>query len=198
MGKLYGYVRVSTEEQNLARQLDAMEKYGVRKENIFSDHGFSGKDFNRPAWQKMMATLERGDQLVIHSIDRLGRNFDEMLDEWSEITRRKGVEIIVLDTPYLKAASEVADDVMLKMLNSVVLDLQSGFAHMERDKIHQRQKEGIAAAKARGVQFGRPPKERTPEFYELKESYLDGEISARKAAEKLHISHSTFCLWVKE
>ncbi|MCD8019067.1 MAG: recombinase family protein [Clostridiales bacterium] len=197
MGTMYGYVRVSTQDQNLDRQIIALDEYGVLKENIFSDHGFSGKDFNRPAYQKMLQTIVSGDMLVIKSLDRLGRNFDEMIDEWGKITRHLGVEIVVLDTPYLKSSTDIAD-VMSKMLNSILLDMQSGFAHIERDKIHERQKEGIAAAKAKGVRFGRPPKERTSEFFILKNKYLSGHISAREAAKQLCISHSTFCRWVKQ
>ncbi|MCD8020821.1 MAG: recombinase family protein [Clostridiales bacterium] len=197
MRTIYGYVRVSTQDQNLDRQLIALVEYGVPKGNIFSDHGFSGKDFNRPAYQKMLCTIEAEDTLVIKSVDRLGRNFDEMIDEWGMITRKLGVEIVVLDTPYLKSTTDIAD-VMSKMLNAILLDMQSGFAHIERDKIHERQKEGIAAARARGVCFGRPPKVRPPEFYVLKDEYLSGRISARKAAERLSISHSTFCRWVEQ
>ncbi|MCD7980826.1 MAG: recombinase family protein [Clostridiales bacterium] len=197
MCKIIGYVRVSTQEQNLDRQLKAMDEYGVPKENVFSDHGFSGKDFNRPAYQDMVAILEKGDTLVIKSIDRLGRDFDEINDEWSRLTRRMGVTIIVLDMPYLNETANLAD-AMSKMLNSILLNMKSGFAQMEREMIRQRQKEGIAAAKARGVQFGRPKKDRTQEFYILKERYLAGEISARKAAKQLCISHSTFCNWVAQ
>ena len=201
MCEVYGYVRVSTAEQNLDRQMIAMEEYGVPRKNIFSDHGFSGKDFNRPAYQEMMQKLEARDTLVIKSIDRLGRNYDEIIDEWRVITRKKDVDIVVLDMPALNQMPAAADKgnaaaVTGKLINAIFLEVLSCFAQLERENTRQRQKEGIAAAQARGVKFGRPQKERTPEFYALMEEYLRGEVSARYAARQLHISHSTFGEWV--
>lgn len=202
MNKVYGYVRVSTAEQNMDRQLIAMKEYGVPEENIFSDHGFSGKDFNRPAYREMMARLEHNDTLVIKSIDRLGRNYDEIIDEWRAITRKMDVDIVVLDMPILNMPFLNNKDgiagVTAKLISAIFLEVLCCFAQLEREKTHQRQKEGIAAAKARGVKFGRPRKERTPEFFILMGEYLAGETSARKAARLLHISHTTFREWVAE
>ncbi|MCD7922503.1 MAG: recombinase family protein [Clostridiales bacterium] len=202
MSQVYGYIRVSTQEQNLDRQLIAMDEYGVPRENIFSDHGFSGKDFNRPAYREIIAKLEARDTLVIKSIDRLGRNYDEIVDEWRLITRKMEVDIVVLDMPILNIPllnSEVGiTDVTSRLISAIFLEVMSCFAQLEREKIHERQKEGIVAAKAKGVKFGRPPKERTPEFYIRMGQYLDGEITIREAAGFLGISHSTFLRWVKE
>ncbi|MCD7736298.1 MAG: recombinase family protein [Lachnospiraceae bacterium] len=197
MEKMLGYVRVSSTDQNLDRQLIAMREYGVPEENIFADHGFSGKDFNRPAYQEMLTKLNAGDRIVIKSVDRLGRNFDEMLDEWGKITRKMGVEVIVLDMPYLNATGDLAD-IMQKMINTILLDMTSGFAQLEREKIHERQKEGIAAAKARGVHCGRPKKKRPANFIVVKGDYLDGKESLRSGAKQLGISHATFRRWVNE
>ncbi|MCD8347137.1 MAG: recombinase family protein [Lachnospiraceae bacterium] len=195
MGKLIAYIRVSTQEQNLDRQIAAMKEYGVPAENVFADHGFSGKDFNRPAYQEMLKKIKPGDTLVIDSIDRLGRNFDEVIKEWNIITNEKDAAIVVLDAPFLNTAS-AANGVTAKMLNSIILTVMSGFAQLEREKIHRRQEEGIAAAKAKGVKFGPPEKEKTPEFFTLMSLYQRGEISARKAAKLLGITHPTFCKWV--
>ncbi len=200
MCEVYGYVRVSTAEQNLDRQMIAMEEYGVPRKNIYSDHGFSGKDFNRPAYQELVLKLEARDTLVIKSIDRLGRNYDEIIDEWRMITRKKDVDIVVLDMPALNMPTVKEDGnvagVTGKLISAIFLEVLSCFAQLERENTHQRQKEGIAAAQARGVKFGRPLKERSPEFYKLRDEYLKGETSARQAAKQLNISHSTFCDWV--
>lgn len=198
----YGYIRVSTQEQNLDRQLIAMEEYGVPKENIFSDHGFSGKDFNRPAYKEMITKLKARDTLVIKSIDRLGRNYDEIIDEWRMITRKMDVDIVVLDMPILNMPSvkgkNSAAGVTAKLISAIFLEVLSCFAQLERENIHQRQKEGIAAARAKGVRFGRPPMERPPEFYIQMGKYLKGEITIREGADALGISHSTFRRWVHE
>lgn len=195
MGKLVGYIRVSSQDQNLDRQKKVMIEYGVPEKNVYADHGFSGKDFNRPAYKKMLRKLEAGDTLVIDSIDRLGRNYDEVIKEWSVITKIKEVTIVVLDAPYLNTAA-CGTGVTFKLLNDIILEVMSCFAHMEREKIHRRQKEGIAAAKQNGVKFGAPEKEKTDEFYSLMGKYQMGEVSTRQAAEKLGISHTTFRKWV--
>ncbi len=202
MSKIVGYCRVSTAEQNLDRQFIAMEEYGVPKENIYFDHGFSGKDFNRPAYREMVSVLEPRDTLVIKSVDRLGRNYDEIIDEWRMITRKLDVDIIVLDMPILNmpqlSGKKGIMGVTAKLISAIFLEVLSCFAQLERENTHQRQKEGIAAARARGVKFGRPLKERSPEFFILMGKYMDGEISARKAAQQLRISHTTFCEWVAQ
>ncbi|MCD7866010.1 MAG: recombinase family protein [Clostridiales bacterium] len=202
MEKIYGYIRVSTQEQNLDRQWIAMDEYGVPRENIYADHGFSGRDFNRPAYQEVLTKLEARDTLVIKSIDRLGRNYDEIIDEWRLITRKMDVDIVVLDMPVLNMPfmnhRTGITGVTAKLISAIFLEVMSCFAQLEREKILQRQKEGIAAAKAKGVKFGRPPKERTPEFFIEMGKYLDGQITIREGAESLGISHSTFLRWVRE
>lgn len=198
---IYGYIRVSTREQNEARQLVAMREFGVPEGNIFMDKQ-SGKDFERPAYQRMMDVLSEGSVLVIKSIDRLGRNYDETIDEWRRITREKRAKVILLDMPLLNSLQAYtlkgAGDLLARLIADLVLYLLSYFAQTEREMIHQRQAEGIAAAKQRGVRLGAVPKERTAEFYELKETWARGEISARRAAEILSIDHHTFLRWVRE
>lgn len=151
MSQVYGYIRVSTQEQNLDRQLIAMDEYGVPRENVFSDHGFSGKDFNRPAYREIIAKLKARDTLVIKSIDRLGRNYDEIIDEWRLITRKMDVDIVVLDMPILNMpilnSKTGITDVTSRLISAIFLEVISCFAQLEREKIHERQKEGIVAAK---------------------------------------------------
>ena len=192
---IYGYVRVSTKEQNLDRQLIAMREYGVPEKNIFIDKQ-SGKDFDRPAYQRMMKELSSGGVLVIKSIDRLGRSYDETIEEWRRITREKGIEIVVLDLPVM--CSLPTGTLLGRLLADLILYLLSYFAQAEREMNHQRQAEGIAAARLRGVRFGRREKERTEEFYALREEWQKHQVSARQAAEKLAIDHKTFLRWARE
>lgn len=192
----YGYVRVSTAEQNTDRQRIALLNYGVNKENIFEDK-WTGKDFNRPAYNKMLQVLEAGDLLVIKSVDRLGRNYRDILKQWQYLVFDREINISVIDVPVLDT-SENADNLTHELINSMILRLLSYVAETEREFILQRQKEGIAAAKARGVNFGRPNKKVPKKFYPLKEAYLDKKISSRTAGERLGISHTTFLKWVKE
>ena len=192
---VYGYVRVSTKEQNLDRQMIAMRERGIAEEHIFIDRQ-SGKDFDRPAYQQMMNVLSEGDTLVIKSIDRLGRNYEEIIDQWRFINREKGVIIEVLDTPVL--STDASRDLMGTVISDVILELQSAFAQTERELNHQRQAEGIAAARERGVKFGAVPKERTAKFYALREKWARGEISARQAGKILSIDHKTFLRWARE
>ncbi|MBQ7498849.1 MAG: recombinase family protein [Selenomonas sp.] len=192
---IYGYVRVSTKEQNLDRQMIAMRERGIPEDHIFIDKQ-SGKDFDRPAYQQMMHVLAEGNILVIKSIDRLGRNYEEIIDQWRSITREKRVIVEVIDTPVLSTGGSRA--LMGTVIRDVILELQSAFAQTERELNHQRQAEGIAAAKERGVKFGAVPKERTAEFYALKEKWERGEISARQAGEILSIDHKTFLRWARE
>ena len=179
---IYGYVRVSTKEQNLDRQLIAMREYGVPQENIFVDKQ-SGKDFERPSYQRMMKEISSGGVLVIKSIDRLGRSYDETIEEWRRITREKGIEIVVLDLPVM--CSLPTGTLLGRLLADLILYLLSYFAQTEREMNHQRQAEGISAARLRGVRFGRVPKERTEEFYALREQWQKHQVSARQAAEAL-------------
>ena len=188
----YGYIRVSSKEQNEDRQYIAMREFGIQNENIILDKQ-SGKNFERPGYIQLISKLEPGDTLVIKSIDRLGRNYDEILEQWRYLTKERQVSIVVLDMPLLDTRR--GRDLTGVLIADIVLQLLSYVAETERTFIHQRQAEGIAAAKARGVRFGREPKERTAEFYELKAAWERGEVSARAASQKLGIAHGTFKLW---
>ncbi len=190
----YGYVRVSTREQNEQRQLIALEEFGIEKRNIYVDKQ-SGKDFQRPSYRRMMRKLKAGDTIVIKSIDRLGRNYDEILEQWRIITKEKQAAVVVLDMPLLDTRQN--RDLTGTLIADIVLQLLSYVAQTEREFIRQRQAEGIAAARARGVQFGRRPLEKPPEFEEIYRKWKGQEISSRSAAKELNISHSTFLKWVK-
>lgn len=190
--KCYGYMRVSSKEQNEERQRVALLSFGVPKENIILDRQ-SGKDFNRPGYKRLLKKLKSGDTLIIKSIDRLGRNYDEILEQWRALTKEKQVAIVVLDIPLLDTRQ--GRDLMGVVIADIVLQLLSYVAETERLFIHQRQAEGIAAAKKRGVKFGRIPKKRPAEFQKLKELWERGEISARSAARQIGISHTTFKIW---
>lgn len=191
----YGYVRVSTKEQNEERQMVALKEYGILEENIYVDKQ-SGKDFNRTNYKRMMRKLKNGDTLIVKSIDRLGRNYHEILEQWRIITKEKNVAIVVLDMPLLDTRAN--RDLTGILISDIVLQLLSYVAQTEREMIHQRQMEGIAVAKANGIRFGRPPKERPEEFYEVKKRWEDKEISAREAARILNITHKTFLKWARE
>ena len=190
--QIYGYVRVSTKEQNEDRQLIAMREFGVPEKNILIEKQ-SGKDFDRPKYQRVVRKLKPGDTLVIKSIDRLGRNYDEILEQWRIITKKKEAAIVVLDMPLLDTRQ--GRDLTGTLIADIVLQLLSYVAETEREFIRQRQAEGIAAAKARGVQFGRSPMEVPEKFNAVLAQWQDGEISARKAAQALSVSHHTFSKW---
>ena len=182
-----GYVRVSTVEQNEARQIEAMKADGVEK--IYMDKK-SGKDFNRPEYQKMIASLQKGDILVIHSIDRLGRNYEEIITEWRKITKEIEADIIVQDMPLLNTTQN--KDLTGTLIADIVLQLLSYVAQRERENIRQRQKEGIAIAKAQGKYKGRSKKEIDKElFNETKRSWQRGEITKVQFAEIMGVSRST-------
>lgn len=191
----YGYIRVSTKEQNEDRQIIAMQEAGLTEKQLYLDKQ-SGKDFNRPSYNRLLRRLKKGDVLVIKSIDRLGRNYQEILEQWRILTKIKQVSIIVLDMPLLNTGQE--RDLTGELIADIVLQLLSYVAQTERENIRQRQKEGIAAAKNRGVRFGRPPKERPEEFYELKKLWEQGKISARKAGDHIGVCHQTFLTWARE
>ena len=195
MSESYGYVRVSTKDQNEERQMIAMNEYGIAKSKIFMDKQ-SGKDFDRPQYKRLIRRLRPGDVLVIKSIDRLGRNYDEILEQWRIITREKGVGIVVLDMPLLDTSQ--GRDLTGTLISDIVLQLLSYVAQTERENIRQRQAEGIAAAKARGVHMGRPPIKTPESFFAMKDLYLRGLISSRKAAENLGISVTTFTRWIRQ
>lgn len=191
----YGYARVSTEEQNERRQLAALERFGLDSARIYTDKQ-SGKDFQRENYKKLVRKLKPGDTLVVKSIDRLGRNYSEILEQWRLITKKKRAAIVVLDMPLLDTRQ--CRDLTGTLIADIVLQLLSYVAQTEREAIRQRQAEGIAAAKQNGVRFGRRPMARPPEFQNLKELWRQGQISARAAAGKLGVSHRTFLLWARE
>lgn len=191
----YGYIRVSTKEQNEARQRIAMHEFGVPENNIILDRQ-SGKDFARPGFRRLVKKMKPEDVLVIKSIDRLGRNYEEILEQWRYLTKEKQVAIVVLDMPLLDTRRD--RDLTGVLISDIVLQLLSYVAETERQFIRQRQAEGIRAAKERGVQFGRKPKERPPEFEQMVKLWKSGKLSARKAAKELHIDHHTFLKWSKK
>lgn len=192
---LWGYIRVSTREQNEARQVDALREFGITDDHIFMDKQ-SGKDFQRPAYQALLGQLNAGDVLVVKSIDRLGRNYEEILTQWRTITKELGAAIVVLDMPLLDTRN--SRDLTGTLIADIVLQLLSYVAETERAFIRQRQAEGIAAAKARGVQFGRKPLPRPEAYHALKEAWLEQRISANEAAQRLHVGRNTFLRWARE
>lgn len=192
---VYGYARVSSKEQNLARQIDALAEFGVRSDSVFADKA-SGKDFERPEYKRLVATLREGDVLVVKSIDRLGRDYDEILEEWRRITKELKSAIVVFDMPLLDTR-EKPDGLTGVLISDIVLQLLSYVAQVERENIKQRQAEGIAAARARGVRFGRPPKKRPGNYEAIKTAFLQGHITRSEAAARLKVSVSTFARWTK-
>ena len=192
---VYGYIRVSTREQNEDRQRLAMEEFGIPEEYIFLDKQ-SGKDFERPAYQELMERLKPDDTLVVKSIDRLGRNYSEILEQWRIITKEKKVALMILDMPLLNTREN--RDLTGTLIADIVLQLLSYVAQTEREFNRQRQAEGIAAAKARGVRFGQRPMER-PAIYEvLWKAWQEGSLSARECARRLGVTHRTFLRWARE
>lgn len=182
-----GYVRVSTVDQNEARQIEAMKTDGVEK--IYMDKK-SGKDFDRPEYQKMISELHKGDVLVIHSIDRLGRNYEEIIDEWRKITKEIGADIVVQDMPLLNTCQ--SRDLTGTLISDIVLQLLSYVAQRERENIRQRQREGIEIAKAQGKYKGRAKKEINKELFEsTKIRWQNGEITKVQFAEIMGISRGT-------
>lgn len=189
---IYGYVRVSTKEQNEARQMVAMQEFGIDEKKIFIEKQ-SGKDFNRPEYKRLLRKLKAGDTLVIKSIDRLGRNYDEIIEQWRIITKEIKAAIVVLDMPLLDTRQ--GRDLTSTLIADIVLQLLSYVAETEREFIRQRQKEGIAAAKARGTHFGRKPMDIPLEFEECLQDWQRGRLSARAAGKRLGINHKTFLKW---
>ena len=193
--RTYGYARVSARDQNLDRQMDALAAFGVSGERVFADRA-SGRDFERPEYQRLLGALRRGDVVVVKSIDRFGRNYEEILEEWRRITRGAGCSIVVLDMPLLDTREDrgVTD----RLISDIVLQLLSYVAEKERDFIRQRQAEGIAAAQERGVRFGRPPKKRPRSYAATKRAYLSGTITKKEAAGRLRVSPTTFEKWLAQ
>jgi len=185
----YGYIRVSSYDQNESRQLDALQKLSIPEKNIFVDKE-SGKDFNRPSYKRMMKRIRKDDLLYIKSIDRLGRNYEEILEQWRILTKGKGIDIVVLDMPLLDTRR--GKDLMGTFLSDIVLQVLSFVAENERVNIRQRQAEGIAAAKARGVRFGRPPMPLPENFHESYHLWKSGEITGTEAVKACQMPFSTF------
>lgn len=185
---MYGYARVSSREQNLDRQLDALRAFGVEDGAVYADKA-SGKDFERPAWHRLMGELRPGDVLAVKSIDRLGRDYAEILDVWRDVTKARGVFVVVLDMPVLDTREE-RDGITGVLIADIVLQLLSYVAQIERENIRQRQAEGIAAAKARGVSFGRPRKKRPANYQETQEAFWGGRITRKEAAARCNIRTS--------
>ena len=189
MGNIYGYVRVSTKEQNEDRQLIALHDVGVMQKNIYMDKQ-SGKDFNRPQYKKLLKKIKPSDLLYIKSIDRLGRNYEEIQNQWRIITKEKNADIYVIDMPLLDTRR--GKDLLGTFISDLVLQLLSFVAENERTNIKQRQAEGIAAAKAKGIRFGRPPKPLPDNFHEAYQRWKQGEITGTAAAKECGMPLSTF------
>lgn len=187
--EIFGYIRVSTKDQHTDRQAVALSEFSIPKKNLYIDKQ-SGKDFLRPAYRKMMRRVKRDDLIIVKSIDRLGRNYDEILEQWRIITREKGADIKILDMPLLDTTH--SKDILGTFIADLVLQVLSFCAHSERENIHIRQMEGIRAAKARGVQFGRSPLELPDNFVEIVKRFNQKEISEKEAIANVNISRSSF------
>ena len=194
-GKVYGYVRVSTRNQREDRQLAAMREYGVAEKRIIVEKQ-SGRDFDRPGYRRLLRRLRAGDTLVIQSLDRLGRNYAEIQEQWRVISKERSVAIVVLDMPLLNTREHT--ELVGQLISDLVLQLLSFVAQTERESIRERQREGIEAAKARGVRFGRPRAELPAGFEETVEAWRRGEFTAQEAARRLGISRGTFFNRVRE
>ena len=191
----YGYVRVSSMDQNEDRQLDAMHALGLTEESIYADKQ-SGKDFERPSYKKLFKRLKKDDLLYIKSIDRLGRNYTEILEQWRVLTKEKGVDIAVLDMPLLDTRR--GKDLMGTFIADLVLQILSFVAENERENIKKRQAEGIAAARARGVIFGRPATPAPENFAEIVRAWERGHINIAEAVGRCQMSESTFYRRLRE
>ena len=187
--KVYGYIRVSTREQNIERQLISLIEAGIDQKSIYIDKQ-SGKDFRRPAYKKMMRKVREGDLIVVKSIDRLGRNYQDIMEQWRIITKEKGADIVVIDMPILDTRRD--KNLLGTFISDIVLALLSYVAENERINIKQRQAEGIAAAKARGVKFGRPPVPLPDNFYEVHKQWRDKKLTLKQAARTCNLATSTF------
>ena len=186
---IYGYIRVSSRDQNEDRQLIALKEVGVPEKNIYLDKK-SGKDFNRPQYKKLLRKMKKDDLLYIKSIDRLGRNYEEILQQWRVLTKEKGIDIVVLDMPLLDTRR--GKDLMGTFLSDIVLQVLSFVAENERTNIKQRQAEGIAAAKVKGVRFGRPPRPLPENFHSCYQRWKQGEITGTAAAKECGMPLATF------
>lgn len=195
MAEIYGYIRVSNRDQNEDRQMVAMREQKVPEKSIFMDKQ-SGKDFERPQYKRLVRKLKKDDLLYIKSIDRLGRNYEEILEHWRVLTKEKGIDIVVIDMPLLDTRR--GKDLMGTFLSDIVLQVLSFVAENERSNIRQRQAEGIAAAKARGVKFGRPEVKVPEDFGQTIKAWEKKEITCKEAAGKCGMSESTFYRRLRE
>ena len=193
----YGYIRVSSKDQCEDRQFLALKQFDIPRKNIYVDK-VSGKNFDRPQYNRLVKRLKKGDVLIVLSIDRLGRNYDEIQNQWRVITKVKQVDIVVLDMPLLDTRKKGDQDLTGTFIADMVLQILAYVAQIERENIKQRQKEGIHAAKSRGVIFGRPRKDVPQNFKEIKNQWLQNQFTSRQAAKALGIAQSTFLRWVQE
>lgn len=193
--KKYAYIRVSSKDQNISRQIEAMNSVGILEKNMFIDKQ-SGKDFNREQYKLLLKKLRPGDELYVKSIDRFGRDYDEIQEQWRYLTRKIFVEIVVLDFPLLDTRNRV-NGITGKFISDLVLQILSYVAQVERENTKQRQAEGIRIAKERGIKLGRPPKPVPEEFEEIYLLWKNNKISKRKGALMLHTNHNTFSSWIR-
>lgn len=195
MQNFYGYIRVSSAEQNEARQFIALEKFGLVKKNIYCDK-VSGKNFNRPQYQRLRKRLKLGDVLVVTSLDRLGRNYEDIQEEWRYIVKEKKADIVILDMPILDTRTN--KDLIGTLISDIVLQLLSYVAQTERENIRIRQAEGIAAARSRGVHLGRYPDSIPDNFYAVYEQYSRRRCSAQEAADRMGVTFNQFVWMVRK
>ncbi|MFQ6861227.1 MAG: recombinase family protein [Beduini sp.] len=191
----FGYIRVSTKDQNDDRQKFSLDQYDIPKKNLYTDK-LSGKDFNRPAYKRMIKRLKNGDIVYVKSIDRLGRNYEEIIDQWKLITKKIGADIVVIDMPLLNTTR--SKDLLGTFISDLVLQLLSFVAQNERENIRQRQAEGIEAAKKRGVKFGPTPINKPDYYSEVIRLFNKKQITTKEAADMLNVSISTFYRWRKK
>lgn len=196
---IYGYARVSSRDQNLDRQLDALRNFPVKERHIYADKA-SGATFERPRYKTLQNRLTAGDVLVVMSVDRLGRNYEEILDQWRYLVHHKRVDIVVIDMPLLdtRASNELVQGITGVFISDIMLQLLSYVAQVERENIKQRQAQGIAAARARGKRFGRPRIPRPQIYGEVVGQFKREEISKSNAAQLLGVSRGTFDKWLNE
>lgn len=193
--RIFGYIRVSTKDQKTDRQNVAMAEVNVPEKNVFTDK-LSGRNFERPQYKKMLRKLKKGDTLFVKSIDRLGRNYEEIIEQWRIITKEKCVDIVIIDFPLLDTRKK-DKDLTGTFVADLVLQILSYVAQTERENIKQRQKEGIAAAKNKGIKFGRPKKVIPKEFRKYYRQWKKGTISGRQAGIMLGVNHNTFFMWTR-
>ncbi len=194
--KKYAYIRVSSKDQNIARQVTAMQNIGILENDMYIDKQ-SGKDFHREQYQMLIKRLQSGDELYIKSIDRLGRDYDEIQEQWRYLTKKININIIVLDFPLLDTRNRV-NGITGKFIADLVLQILSYVAQVERENTKQRQAEGIRIAKEKGIRLGRPPMPIPKEFEEIYRLWKENKISKRKGALMLHTNHNTFSNWIKK